>query len=780
MNEIANKAAYYARIAQYASDGFSQVYLGAKDVAPTTDNNGNPLIVGALYFNTVSDILYVWNGSSWTAIDDEEFYLGGFSVAPTVNNQGLPLQTGNLYWNTVSNNLWAYNGTTWVRTNFNETTAFTATGTTTARNLVTRASDIYNVKDFGAIGDGVTNCQTAFQAAINAALSAGGGTIYIPQGTYNFPNTSNAGKLDPGLGNLTFKGDGYTSSILKYWEGTGIDQEGNLFRNLSNDPLKKALIFDSIQIQGSLATRSGRWGNPLYCDYYPEILITNCKFFNIAAMASDFHYCKSVKCINSQFENIAADGIRARDCFDFIVTGNKFTRIGDDAIANHTADYSLSTFIPQRERIIISNNTIVNGQQFVRCIAAKKTIITGNTIHLAGGIDLRSNFQSPPGTIVEGGNPVYDINVSNNSFTDPWKGGANAWVYIATNVAAGTSTNNTIPGDYNSTTGEFVFPWDYTQTDITIASNSLPRGFNFSITNNTFCRTRSAVSAFSQYGYGTRLNNGVSSDPAFTNADLTILSAIDISGQIENFIISNNTIKDTSFGIRLTPYTEPSSYDNPARYIKNGNISNNSIFNTIRAGIFFNCQSDTDQINIDVICSNNTINCDPYRMALLSNLDGTYDSDGDPSGISLQWSRGVSIINNKFKNCNNTIQSFRLSENIILNNIAHCGVPVSSGFNIGNTGIGNIIRNYGFRYFIENSNPTSAAYLNFISQTLETASSIPSSGWYYSGWFVKNTTPSLDANNMVITGWIRLTTGTGHVSGTDWAVARVSNVSPAT
>jgi hypothetical protein len=493
-------------------------------------------------------------------------------------------------------------------------------------------------------------------------------------------------------------------------------------------------------------------------------------------MASDFHYCKSVKCIDSHFENIAADGIRARDCFDFIVIGNKFTRIGDDAIANHTAEYSLLTFLPQRERIIISNNTIVNGQQFIRCIAAKKTIITGNTIHLAGGVDLKNIGRFG----LEGGNPVYDINISNNSFTDPWTGGAAGWIYIASNVQGGTSTNNTIPGDYNSTTGQFVLPWDYTQTDINIASNSLPRGFNFSITNNTFCRTRSAVSAFSQYGYGTRLNQGVSSDPAFTNADLTILSAIELAGQIENFIISNNTIKDTLFGIRLTPYLGASPYDNPARYIKNGNISNNSIFNTVRAGIFFNNQSSTDQINIDVICSNNTINCDPYRMASLSNLNGTYDSDGEPHGINLQWSRGVSIINNKFKNCNNTIQSFRLSQNIIFNNIAHCGVPAASGFNVGNTGIGNIIANYGFRYFIENSDPTSAAYLNFISQTLETESSIPSSGWYYSGWFVKNTTPSLDANNMVITGWIRLTTGTGHVSGTDWAVARVSNVSPAT
>jgi hypothetical protein len=67
MNAIAEKAAYYARIAQYASDGFSQVYLGPKDAAPTADNNGNPLVEGALYFNTVTELLYAWDGAAWVS-----------------------------------------------------------------------------------------------------------------------------------------------------------------------------------------------------------------------------------------------------------------------------------------------------------------------------------------------------------------------------------------------------------------------------------------------------------------------------------------------------------------------------------------------------------------------------------------------------------------------------------------------------------------------------------------------------------------------------------------
>jgi hypothetical protein len=55
----------------------------------------------------------------------------------------------------------------------------TATGSTTARTLANRFADIRNLKDFGAVGDGVTNDTAAVQAAINA-----GGTIIAPNGVY--------------------------------------------------------------------------------------------------------------------------------------------------------------------------------------------------------------------------------------------------------------------------------------------------------------------------------------------------------------------------------------------------------------------------------------------------------------------------------------------------------------------------------------------------------------------------------------------------------------------
>ncbi|HEY9784454.1 MAG TPA: glycosyl hydrolase family 28-related protein, partial [Candidatus Obscuribacterales bacterium] len=41
-----------------------------------------------------------------------------------------------------------------------------------------------NVKTFGAVGDGVTDDQTAIQNAINAAATTPGSTVFFPPGNY--------------------------------------------------------------------------------------------------------------------------------------------------------------------------------------------------------------------------------------------------------------------------------------------------------------------------------------------------------------------------------------------------------------------------------------------------------------------------------------------------------------------------------------------------------------------------------------------------------------------
>ena len=64
----ATAAAASAAAAATTYDNFDDRYLGAKSSAPTLDNDGNALITGAIYWNSVDNAMYAWSGSAWGSI----------------------------------------------------------------------------------------------------------------------------------------------------------------------------------------------------------------------------------------------------------------------------------------------------------------------------------------------------------------------------------------------------------------------------------------------------------------------------------------------------------------------------------------------------------------------------------------------------------------------------------------------------------------------------------------------------------------------------------------
>lgn len=152
-----------------------------------------------------------------------------------------------------------------------------------AQSLVDTAKTVVNVKDYGAVGDGVTDDFAAATQALEAVRDAGGGTVEFPEGTYYWPLTaqvySNTTITGSGATFVKKPGTGYTAMFGIYSEGrTGYGSGANnvTFRNLrflgdfaagrqialvganhADDMLVEDCVFEQAHIQGHIMDLGG-------------------------------------------------------------------------------------------------------------------------------------------------------------------------------------------------------------------------------------------------------------------------------------------------------------------------------------------------------------------------------------------------------------------------------------------------------------------------------------------------------------------------------------------
>ena len=113
----ATSAASSATSAAASFDSFDDVYLGSKSSAPTLDNDGDALQEGALYWNSATDAINVFNGSTWEAIttDTDTTYTAGDGLDLTgtafstdlKSTGGLAIDTTELTIDFTSDNSWS-------------------------------------------------------------------------------------------------------------------------------------------------------------------------------------------------------------------------------------------------------------------------------------------------------------------------------------------------------------------------------------------------------------------------------------------------------------------------------------------------------------------------------------------------------------------------------------------------------------------------------------------------------------------------------------------------
>jgi hypothetical protein len=113
------EAARDATLAAY--DSFDDRYLGTKTSDPALDNDGNALLAGALYFNSVSGVMLLYTGSAWVAayvsgtgfVTQSSATGSAYMPAGTTGERDGSPSAGYLRFNSTLAKFEGYNGTAW-------------------------------------------------------------------------------------------------------------------------------------------------------------------------------------------------------------------------------------------------------------------------------------------------------------------------------------------------------------------------------------------------------------------------------------------------------------------------------------------------------------------------------------------------------------------------------------------------------------------------------------------------------------------------------------------
>jgi len=166
-------------------------------------------------------------------------------------------------------------------------------GTTGAATEDVFYRDVFNVKDYGAYGNGSNNDYTSINAAVQAAAAVGG-CVYFPQGNYYIGT-----KISVALGanNVVFRGDGDSSVLQMYGAGLFEITQNNSttcqflnLRIIANNSGQKAIKMTGQNAQNTHSTtmlymdgvtiKRGSWyfSVGLEISYIYNAVINNCMF----------------------------------------------------------------------------------------------------------------------------------------------------------------------------------------------------------------------------------------------------------------------------------------------------------------------------------------------------------------------------------------------------------------------------------------------------------------------------------------------------------------------
>lgn len=193
----------------------------------------------------------------------------------------------------------------------------------------------FDVRGFGARGDGITKDTAAIQSAIDAADKAGGGTVVFPAGRYlsgtlHLKNNLTI-QLSPGaiLAASTDRADFDPYEKLAYESHADKETTYSHFALLAGDGVHDVSIVGGGVIDGNRTKRGGP--KPVAFKNCEQVTIRDVTIRNGPNYCLSFLGCDHIVIDNARILNGYADGIDP-DCCRYVRISNCYVESSDDAI----------------------------------------------------------------------------------------------------------------------------------------------------------------------------------------------------------------------------------------------------------------------------------------------------------------------------------------------------------------------------------------------------------------------------------------------------------------
>lgn len=298
----------------------------------------------------------------------------------------------------------------------------------TTRSVENKLREIVSVKDFGAVGDGVTDDTAAFLAAAATGSTASRFTIYVPEGTYKLTAPwviTNRG--------VSILGAGKRQSVLRFYNCDGISHSGDYCLFISN-------IGFETSGNGSYTAISYGLTSPVYTN--DTVQLSN---VNIWGIVYNTNYWKTAIEIqdtsNTWFDRVTVVG-NASVFPNYGGTGVKLTATIEKPSTGHHFTRCTFNFLEKGVEILATQHPSIEGVRFNLCGFVS---VNNGVIYDAG----TSGYKPPLFTFSEShidlaANGTNPIGIKCNSLAQIDINGCDIYSYVNNSIGVSLSNCNQV------------------------------------------------------------------------------------------------------------------------------------------------------------------------------------------------------------------------------------------------------------------------------------------------------------------------------------------------